>query len=504
MAHVEFVDETMRDGQQSLWGLRMRAGMALPVAPLVDRTRYRIIDLAGSSYFEVLVRRCRENPWETLDLLVAAMPKTPVRGGMRSNAAVTFSVTPDALMDAWMRQLNRHGCRSFWIYDVLYNIDKMLRLAKVAKEFRSEVAGTVMYFQSPVHTVEYFADKVDRLSASPDIDTILLYDTAGVLEGERLRELLPALFAKSRGKPLEFHSNNILGQSTKAYLDAVELGVTILHTASRPLANSSSVPSTQIMLHNLELLGHSHSIDKSLLLPVAERFERVGKAACLPVNQFNEYDVLAVEHQVPGGMMGTLKAQLAQHKMGDRLEEVLREIAIVRRELGYPGMATPFSQLVGVQAVLNVVTGKRYSVITDEIIQYAAEFYGKPVAPIEPNILDRILNAPRAREVLAHPPEQPTLGELQKRYGTDDVDELILRALVPESDLEKMRAAGPVKRDFPLLSSPELEQVARLMHLANTTTVQVSSPGIQFSLSKSARPMDGEPLAPSANTRIKI
>src|SRR6202166_3222798 len=420
MAHVEFLDETMRDGQQSLWGMRMRAGMALPVSPIIDRTGFRVIDLAGSSMMEVLIRHCRENPWEGLDLLVQSMPRTRVRGGMRSNASVTFGVKPDSLMDAWMRQLNRHGVRSFWIYDVLFNIDKTHRWAKVAKEFGSEVAGAIMYTLSPVHTDEYYADKADKLSASAHIDALLLYDTAGVLDKERLRTLVPAIKAKARGKPIEFHANNILGQSTKAYVDAIDLGVTILHTASRPMANGPSVPSTEIMLHNVELLGHTHSIDKSLLPPVAEHFERVGKTAAFAVSEHNEYDVLSIRHQIAGGMTGTLKAQLAQHNMTDKLEEVLRETAQVRRDLGYPGMATPFSQLVGIQAVLNVVTGKRDSIVPDEVIQYAAGFYGETVAPIDPNVRDKIMAAPRAKQVVGAPPEQPTIEELRKRYGTED------------------------------------------------------------------------------------
>jgi oxaloacetate decarboxylase (Na+ extruding) subunit alpha len=473
MAHIEFLDETMRDGQQSLWGMRMQAGMALPVAPLIDKVGFRVVDLTGSSMFEVMIRHCHENPWEGLDLIVEAMPNSKIRGGMRSNASVTFGVTPDALMDAWMRQLNVHGCRSYWIYDVLYNIDKMHRLAKVAKEFGSEVAGSIMFALSPVHTDEYFADKAAKLAASPDIDTILLYDTAGVLDKERMRTLIPALKARIGSKPLEFHSNNILGQSAKAYCDAIELGVNILHTASRPMANSSSVPSTEIMAHNVELLGHTHSLDKSLLAPIADHFTRVGRAAGFPVHQHNEYDVLAIRHQVPGGMMGTLKAQLERHRMSHRLEEVLRETAVVRRELGYPGMATPFSQLVGIQAVLNVVTGKRYGTVPDEVIQYAAGFYGETAAPIEPNVLDMILSSTRGKQILASPPEQPTIEELRRRHGTDDDDELILRALVPAADLEKMRAAGPVRRDYPLLSSPELEQVRQLMELAKSPVVQI-------------------------------
>ena len=380
---------------------------------------------------------------------------------MRSNASVTFGVTPDSLMDAWMRQLNRHGCRSFWIYDVLFNIDKMHRLAKVAKEFGSEVAGSIMFALSPVHTDEYYADKADKLSASPDIDTLLLYDTAGVLDKERLKTLVPAIKAKARGKPIEFHANNILGQSAKAYLDAIDLGVTILHTASRPMANGPSVPSTEIMVHNIELLGHTHSDRQVACCRRSPSIsKRSGRPPGFSVNQANEYDVLSIRHQIPGGMTGTLKAQLAQHNMTDKLDEVLRETAEVRRDLGYPGMATPFSQLVGIQAVLNIVTGKRYSIVPDEVIQYAAGFYGETVAPIDPNVRDMIMAAPRAKQVAGNPPEQPTIEELRKRYGTDDDDELILRALVPEPDLEKMRAAGPVKRDFPLLSSPELDQVA--------------------------------------------
>ncbi len=482
MAHIEFLDETLRDGQQSLWGMRMQAGMALPVTPLIDRTGYRVIDLTGSSMFECLIKYCRENPWEGLDLLVQSMPRTRIRGGMRSNASVTFSVTPDSLMDAWMRQLNVHGCRSFWIYDVLFNIDKMLRLARVAKEFGSEVAGAIMFTLSPVHSDGYYADKADKLAASPDIDTILLYDTAGVLERERMKTLLPAIAAKARGKPIEFHSNNLLGQSAKAYLDAIEFGVSILHTAIRPMANGPSVPSAEIMLRNIELLGHTHNLDTALLPPVAAHFEKVGKAAGFLVNQYAEYDVLAIQHQIPGGMVGTMKAQLVQHGMSDRIDEVLRETAAVRRELGYPGMATPFSQLVGTQAVLNVVAGQRYSVVPDEVIQYAAGHYGETVAPIDPSVLDRIMAAPRAKEICANPPEQPTLAELHQRYGTTDDDELILRALVPEADLQKMWAAGPVKTTYPYLSSPELDQVGRLMKIANSPVVQIRAPDFKLAL----------------------
>ena len=481
---IEFLDQTLRDGQQSLWGMRMQARHALAACDDLDRTGFRVIDLTGSHHFEVLVRHCREDPWAFMDAMVAAMPRTRLRSGMRSNAAVSFATTPDALMDLWMRQLNRHGARSFWIYDVLFNIDKMARLARVAKEFGSEVSAALMFALSPVHTDAYYGEQARRLSAIPEVDTLLLYDTAGVLEKDRLSTLLPAIVAAAGGKPIEFHANNLMGQSAKAYLDAVPLGVSILHTASRPMANGPSVPSTEIMAHNLALAGYAHNLDLARLPAVAAHFGSVGRACGFAVDQAAEYDIGSVRHQVPGGMFGTLKAQLAQHGMADRLDEVLDEVAVVRRELGWPGMATPFSQLVGIQAVLNLVTGDRYSIIPDEVIVYAAGHHGAPVAPIDPAVLDRIMAAPRARDIVANPPEQPDLAELRRRHGTDDDDELILRALVPAADIERMRAAGPLITAMPLAASQDADAILRLMRTVTSPHFTIRTAALSLELGR--------------------
>ena len=482
MAHVEFLDETLRDGEQSLWGIRMRTGQALPASPILDRTGFKIIDLTGGGKLDVLTRFCQENYWDALDLLVASMPNTPVRAGLRANALVTFSISPKALMDLWIRRLCAHGVRSFWIYDVLLGTDNMLRLAKVAKEADAQVAAAIMFALSPVHTDEYFVAKAKILASDPNVDSILLYDTAGVLQKDRIEKLVPALVAVANGKPIEFHSNNLLGLSAKAYLDAVDCGVSVIHTASRPMANGPSVPSTEIMAKNIQLRGHTHRLDESLFEPVATHFRAVGHAAGFLVDQYAEYDEFSIQHQIPGGMMGTFKAQLAMHNMMDKLPEVLDEVAAVRRDLGYPGMATPFSQLVGIQAVLNIVTGKRYGTVPDEVIQYAAGFYGETVAPVDPNVMDKIMASPRAKDVLANPPQEPTLDDLKKQYETDDLDELIYRATVPQADIDKMRAAGPIRRDFPLLSSPELDQVRKLMKVSSLPVIELQTEGFKVSL----------------------
>ncbi len=177
MAHISFLDETCRDGQQSLWGMRMQAGQAYPALPTIDQTGYSTISMVGSSLFEVLVRHCQEDPWAGLDLMMSQIRNTPVRGGIRSNGSVTFGFTPQVLMDLWMERLCVHGVRSWWIYDVLFNIDKMTRLAKLSKKYDCKVAATMLFTLSPVHDDAFWADKADKLSAIPEVDSLLLYDT---------------------------------------------------------------------------------------------------------------------------------------------------------------------------------------------------------------------------------------------------------------------------------------------------------------------------------------
>ena len=483
MAKVEIIDQTMRDGQQSLWGMQMQAGMALPVTPLIDKVGYDGVDLVGSSMFEIMVRNFSEDPWEGLDLIIQSMPNSRVRAGLRNTGIISMSVTPDVLMDLWVERLAVHGIRSFWIYDVLHwNVDKTHRLAKVAKKFNAEVVAALMYTVSPVHTDLFYAEKARLLSNSPDVDRLIIYDTAGVLTAERARTLIPTIQKNCNGKVLEIHCHNVVGIAPITYLEAVKRGVNIIHTCSRPLANGASLPSVEMMLRNLKLAGHGTCLDEAWLKPIADHFERVGRTAGYTLGVPNEYDLWVFEHQVPGGMTGTLKNQLAQYEMAHRLDEVLHEVAKVRRDLGYPGMATPFSQLVGVLAVMNVVTGKRYSVIPDEVIQYACGYYGQPVAPIDGDTLDKIISARRAKEIQVSPPPQPNLQELRQQFGDVSDDELILRYLIAVPFIEKMKQSGPVRRDYPVLASPELERAREMMTASTARMLELKSEGFSMSL----------------------
>jgi oxaloacetate decarboxylase alpha subunit len=447
MAEIEFIDQTLRDGHQSLWGMRMQAGHILPVAREIDRAGYRVVDVTGSSMFEVLVRYCREDPWAGLDLIAGALPRCRLRAGSRSNAIVGFSLNPNALLELWIRTLAKHGIGSFWIYDCLFNIDQMRWMCGVVHDAGAEVVPSVMYGLSPVHTDEFFADKVCQLAGFEGVSTIYVEDAPGVLKPERARTLWPALIEAAGDVPLELHCHNTTGLAPLNYLIGIEAGATIIHTASRPLANGPSLPSTEGMLDNVRREGHTTNLDEAVLPTIADHFrfvaEREGYATGVP----NEYLNFNYEHQLPGGMTGTLKNQLAQYKMTHRLQEVLEECAVVRQELGYPVSATPFSQLIGIQSVLNVVTGDRYSIVPDEVIIYAYGHLGPFAAPLDENVKDRILNSQRGKEFADWEPPQPSVAELRHEYGENLSDEdLLLRALIPGPDVDAML---PPRTDYP-------------------------------------------------------
>jgi oxaloacetate decarboxylase alpha subunit len=480
VTQIEFIDQTLRDGQQSLWGMRIRAGMAAAAAENLDRTGFRTVDVTGSSMMECMMRYSREDPWDGLDMWRRWMPNSRLRAGTRSNCIAKFGLTPRSLMDLWVTTLVKHGIDSFWIYDCLYNMDEMRRLCQTIHDAGAEVVPSIMYGISPVHTDEWFADRVRQMVSWGIVDAIYVEDAPGILSPERGATLIPALVAAAGDVPVELHCHNTIGVAPLNYLTGLKSGVKIFHTASQPLANGPSLPSTESMVENLRWLGFDHGLDVGRLDPVARHFERVAAQEGWPTGTPNEFSTFAYQHQLPGGMTGTLKAQLAQYGMQDRLTEVLEEVVRVREELGHPISATPFSQLMGIQSVLNIVTGRRYSVIPDEVVIYTLGHLGETPAPIDPDIKDRILTSPRGKEFDGWEPPEPSLAELRRQYGGDHLsdEELLQRYLVPESDLEATRAAGPVRCGYEFADDfPTATGVRELLTGSRTSYLHVTQPG---------------------------
>lgn len=491
MAHVEFIDQTLRDGQQSLWGMRMRGYEAAPALPYLDRTGFKVIDLTGATNFIVLVRDIRENPWKTLDTLVAGLPNNQVRGGNRTISVGGMSFAPDSVFDLWIATLTKHGVGSHWLFDCLYDMPNMKRAVEATHAAGAQPLPAIMYGLTPIHDDKFFADRAREMATWKGVTSIYIEDAPGVLTPERAATLLPAIRAAVPGVELELHLHNTTGLAPLVYLEGLKHGINVIHTASLPMANGPSLPSTEAMIENIEISGHTHNLDVSQLQPVADHFRRAARLGGHAVGVPNEFRLSLYEHQLPGGMTGTLKAQLSKYGMDDRFDDVLREIPRVRRDLGEPIMATPFSQFVGVQAVLNVVTGERYSLVPDEVIQYVLGHYGKVLGPIDQNVMDRVLDSPRAANFANWERPQPSLSEIRGRYtrGISD-EELLLRVLTSDVEVDSLIEHGPRPDGVPTTASAMVENIVELIRHGRSRSLNVSRPGFAVQLSRSGQSVD--------------
>jgi pyruvate/oxaloacetate carboxyltransferase len=245
------------------------------------------------------------------------------------------------------------------------------------------------------------------------------------------------------GLPLEFHSHCNSGLAPLCYLEAIQSGVETLHTAVAPLANGTSHPAIETVLKNARRLGFTANIDDEALETVSSHFRNIAEKEGLPMGAPMEYDLFHFEHQVPGGMMTNLTRQLREVGMEHRLEEFLEEIVLVRKEFGYPVMATPYSQIVGAQAIENVLSGKRYEQMTDEAIKYVLGYYGEPAAPIDPNVMNRVMSLPRAKQFENWRPEayDKSVEELRREFGPElSDDDLLLKILIPGKPVKRAKA----------------------------------------------------------------
>jgi len=498
---IEFVDQTLRDGQQSLWGCRMRSHQAEAALPHIDRTGFDVVDLTGPGMFTVLLRQFRDNPWTSTDFLVQRLRNTECRASFRSRNIMGFGFTPDSIMDLWIRTQVKHGIQSFWLYDCLYDLPTMLRVTTVVHEAGAIPVPSIMYGLTDVHDDAFFVERAAKMALWPGVKSLYIEDAAGVLTPERAATLLPAIRAATGTVKLELHCHNTTGLAQHNYVEGLKAGFTSLHTASRPMANGPSLPSTEGMLPILERMGLEHRLDTNQFEPVAQNFIWAAGDAGFAPGQMAEFDPRIYDHQVPGGMTGTLKNQLAQHGMGHRFDEVLAEIPRVRRELGEPIMATPFSQFVGVQAVLNMLARERYDLVPDEVIQYALGHYGPVPRPIDPEVYDKIMASPRAEHFRSWIQPQPSLAEVRSRFraGIPD-EELLLRLMTSDREVDDMLTKGPIPVDPRRRSDVILQHVSSLVADPGTSSsISVSSPGMSVSLSRRPPAPAASPAAPNAS-----
>jgi len=474
---VSVIDVTLRDAHQCLWATRMSTAVIADLAPRLDTAGFEAIDLVGGAVFDVCVRFLRENPWERMRLISGLMKTTPLITMTRGQSLFTFEFFPDDVVELTAERIFANGIRYHTPYDALNDVRNLEVPVRAAKRVGLYTAAGVVFTVSPVHTDAYYARKIKELAAL-GVDAVFLKDPSGLLTPTRIETLVPVAKAACGTLPLQVHSHCLSGRAPSVVLRAAELGVDVVHTATSPLANGASHPSTEQFVANARRRGLDVGLDLAPVAEVAERLRYVAARDGRPLGQIAEYDAFMFEHQMPGGMISNLRAQLEGLGMQNRLGEILEEAARVRADLGYPILVSPFAQYIITQAVLNVVGAQRYTTVPDEVRKYVLGQYGEIAGEIDGNLFDRITRGAepnRARPGDLLPPALPRLRAERGPFASDD--DLLLAAFYSPQETTSLAAAGPIRMEGTLSDSPLLTLVkeiaarpVRSFHLSLRTT----------------------------------
>jgi oxaloacetate decarboxylase (Na+ extruding) subunit alpha len=445
---VGIIDTTLRDAQQCLWTTRMTAAMMDPIAETLDSAGFDMIDFMAPVQFDVCVRYLREDPFEKARYFRQKFRETPLRGYCRSKSLVGFSMAPDDMVELWIERLAANGFRVVGTLDSLLDVDNMSVSIRHAKKVGIKSIGALVFCESPLHTDELYA-RTARALVEQGVDGIMLKDSGALLTPDRIRTIVPALKAVIGKLPLEVHTHCNTGLGPLVCLESVRLGADQIHTSIAPLASGPAQPSTQGMVKNLSLAGFATRLDMAGVGQISDYLERLADRQGFPLGAPMEYDLFHYRHQMPGGMMANWRFQLRQSGLEHRFDEILEEIARVREDLAWPIMVTPFSQIIAVQAMLNVVNGERYRVVPDEVKMYALGHFGRLLGPVNPTALDSIVSNGSRKIPLKPQAMDAALPGLRRTYPNASDDERLLRYMFPADDVDKTLAAKPLKLTMP-------------------------------------------------------
>lgn len=389
MLLVQIIDLTLRDAHQSLIATRLKTEDMIPILDKIDEAGFYAIEMWGGATFDVMLRYLKEDPWERLRIIRERVRKTKLMMLLRGQNLVGYRHYPDDLVEKFVELSYKNGMDIFRVFDALNDVRNMKTSIKKAKSLGAIVQGTITYTVSPVHTLEYYLKLAEELLAL-DVDFITIKDMAGILDPYTCYELVKEI--KSRFKvPVDVHSHFTGGLAVATYIKAVEAGADIIDTAISPLAFGTSHPSIQTMYYALPP-GTKPRVNMKVVKEISEYFWKIlftKYKELIDVRVFMP-DPNVLEHQIPGGMISNFLVQLKQVGAEDKLPEVLEEVRRVREDLGWPPLVTPASQIVGVQAVLNVLYG-RYKVVAKETYNYVKGLYGRPPAPIKADVVKIVL-----------------------------------------------------------------------------------------------------------------
>lgn len=490
---VGFIDETFRDGPQSLWATRMRTQSMLGGAKWANRARFHRTCVTSGAAFETAVRFLGENPWERLRALRKHMPDAKLEVLVRSRNLFGWDQYSDDVVELLFRCMREIGIDWLKIFDGLNDYGNIAAHFAIARRLGFKTAGMVTFSLSPIHDDAHFAAKAVEL-VRLGVDTVMLCDASGLMTADRTRGILRAMRAAIGDRvPIEFYAHHSMGLAHESCRAAIAAGVANVTTASRPLANGESVPATIDIARIADELGIAHELDVEAQLKLDDYFHWVAHLEGHPVQAAAAFDRSGYDrfagHQIPGGMISNFRNQLGELGLMQRIDEVLDEASRVREELGYPVMVTPFSQFVGVQATMNVIQGERYKTVPNGVLAYVRGQYGKPPGPIDPNVMDKVLQgASRVSVDLAAQFATPMIGDFLKSKGPFASDEdMLLHLFYGKDHVAAMHAKGVSFDVVEPVDMPVSALVRELLKIERIGHVRIARGDLRLEMKLDAR-----------------
>lgn len=389
---VQIMETVLRDGHQSLCATRMRTSDMLPQLEALDAVGYKALEAWGGATFDTCLRFLDEDPWERLDTLKSKL-KTPIQMLLRGQNLLGYNHYSNDVVEKFVQKASAHGVGVFRIFDALNDV-RNLRVAINAAlncPEKPEVQGCLVYTVSPVHTNEMFVDLAKQLQEM-GCHSICIKDMSGLLKPYVAEDLVKKLKA-ALDIPVELHTHCTSGFGHATYLKAVEAGVDVIDCALAPFSSDTSQPCTETMIRMLEGTEHDTGIDVQQLTPISKYFLEVKKRLIKEFNLKGYFDINpnVLDFQIPGGMLSNLANQLKEAGMEDKYQDLLDEMPRVRKDLGYPPLVTPSSQIVGTMATFNVMAGERYKMVPTEFKDLARGKFGRTPVPVDRDFLTKTL-----------------------------------------------------------------------------------------------------------------
>jgi oxaloacetate decarboxylase (Na+ extruding) subunit alpha len=446
---LRITDTTLRDAHQSLWATRMRTDDVLRIIDVIDNVGYYSLECWGGATFDVCLRFLRENPWERLRQIKAKAHKTPLQMLLRGQNLVGYRNYADDVVDRFVALACENGMDIFRVFDALNDTRNLESAVRAVKKHGGHAQGTLCYTISPVHTIEKFV-LYAREQVTLGIDSLCIKDMAGILSPIMAERLVTAL-VKEINVPIQIHCHASSGMATATYVDGVRAGAGAIDCAISSMAGFSSQPPVETLVTIFNETRYHANLDFEALEKVSTFFNELAPKRRQTHDFMPAIDPNILIHQIPGGMISNFRSQLTQQGMLDKLPQALEEVTRVREELGWCPLVTPTSQIVGAQATMNVITGERYKVVSNEVKNYLRGMYGRSPAPMNAELVKKVLGSEKPithRPADDLKPQLPVATEGCDPRLIEHEEDIISYCILPEPSLEffKWRATPPADR----------------------------------------------------------